>query len=315
MKKKCALILSVILCIAVLGGCRENKNKSNPTQQPTQPAQPSQGAKATQPLQPTHNPQEPTQIAHLNKINISINPEINLTTDDNGTVTDVEYVNEDAETAYGSLSLIGLNINEATELIVDAAASQNYLQDGMPITLTLLDTSMDGRETLDELTEVKEATQNELSNQNFDNSAIIASIELETEFEHDHTCDLCLGSGLLVCEECHGTTYLDGNAWTVCGMCGGEGRTLCTLCSGAGSLVCDSCGGTGTDASQSDGVCFQCHGTGTTPCNRCQDGAGYVVCYDCKGAGKLGGLPCNHCGGTLWGICNRCNGAGVTENN
>lgn len=251
--------------------------------------------------------------AHINKINITINPEINIITDDDGIVIEIEYLNDDAREAYGSLDLIGLPVGEATELIVEAAAEQGYLEDGKPVAVTLLDTNVDGQDILGELSDVKDATQKELGDQGFDNCPIQAGIDLEAESEEEHICDLCHGSGVLVCEECNGTTYLDGNAWTVCGMCSGEGRTLCTLCEGNGSITCGNCGGSGVDESEDDGVCFGCKGSGMTTCNRCGDGSGYQVCYDCKGAGRLGGLPCPHCNGTLWGVCNRCEGSGVLE--
>ncbi len=250
---------------------------------------------------------------HVNKINITINPEINIITDDDGNVVEIEYLNDDAKDAYGSLDLIDMPVGEATELIVEAATEHGYLENGKPVTVTLLDSNVDGQAIMGELNDVRDATQKELGNQGFDNCPIQACVEVEVEPEHEHVCDLCLGSLVVVCDGCNGTTYLDGNAWTVCGMCSGEGRTLCTLCEGAGSIACGNCGGSGVDEAEDDGVCFGCHGSGTTPCNRCGDGSGYQVCYDCKGAGRLGGLPCPRCGGTLWTVCYRCKGTGVTE--
>ena len=76
----------------------------------------------------------------------------------------------------------------------------------------------------------------------------------------DDTCDLCYGKGLLICDGCNGTTYLDGNQWTVCGKCAGAGKSACTLCNGAGSNPCESCGGSGLDETQEDGKCWGCHG-------------------------------------------------------
>lgn len=251
------------------------------------------------------------KAVHVNKINITINPEANIVTDDEGNVVEIEFLNEDAKTAYGDLEVEGKPVGEVAELMVEAAAEHEFLKDGKPVTVTLIDTNIEGQAMLDELNAVKGATQKGLETQGFENSPIYADVEFEHDHEVDYTCDLCNGSGLLVCDACNGTTYLDGNAWTTCGMCGGEGRTLCTLCSGAGSMTCGNCGGTGADESEADGVCFGCHGTGSTPCTRCVDSSGYQECYDCKGAGRLGGLPCPRCGGDLWTVCYRCNGTGV----
>lgn len=336
MKKIRFFLLTAALFCLILSGCGEAKKvDSQPTQEQevTQISQTSQNAKVSPASQDVQGPEEnqpvaapependaPTPsesadepVAHVNKINITINPEANVIADENGSVTEVEFVNEDAETAYSDLELVGLNVGEAVELMVEAAAEHEFLQNGKPITFTLVDSQLDGQGMLEELTEVREAAQRGLSEREFDNSSICGAIELENVDDNDRTCDLCFGSGLLVCEECNGTTFLDGNAWTICGMCNGEGRTLCTKCEGAGHMVCDACGGSGADAAEADGKCFQCHGTGQTNCTRCENASGYQECYDCKGACKLGGLPCPHCNGTLWGICNRCNGSGTMK--
>lgn len=254
------------------------------------------------------------KAVHVNKINITINPEANIVTDDEGNVVEIEFLNEDAKTAYGDLDVEGKPLGEVAELLVEAAAEHEFLKDGKPITVTLIDSNVDGQAMLDELNAVKGATQKELEDQGFEKSPIYADVEFEHEHEGSRTCDLCGGSGLLVCDACNGTTYLDGLAWTTCGMCSGEGRTLCTLCEGAGSMACGNCGGTGLDAAEADGVCFSCKGTGITHCVRCVDSSGYQECYDCKGAGRLGGLPCPRCGGDLWTVCNRCNGSGELDN-
>lgn len=298
----CIILLSSLICL----GCGKNQ-ASNSTVTPTD--------KDTEAIasEPDSNKEsqaeQPTDVAYSTKFNITINPEVELTTDSEGHVTEVIFLNEDAKTAYADLQLVGLTAAEATELIVQAATDKGFMTNGHPVKLTLVDTNRDGQETLSELSSIKESTQKVLTNNNFDSSVISGEIAKQEDIKED-TCDLCEGTGLLVCEDCNGTTFCNGLTVTVCGMCQGEGKTLCTLCEGNSGGTCETCGGTGGTA---DAPCLSCAGTGKITCSRCGDGNGYVTCYDCKGAGQLPGLPCPHCGGTLWGMCNRCNGSGVHE--
>ncbi len=306
MKRKISLILIIMMLAVYLTACaKKNTNAED----------------ATEPVQQMQEPgtqNEPTTAdsaadnGYSTRINISINPDADILTDGEGNVIEIVCKNDDAKTAYGKLEPKGKKLDEVAKEMVEAAVSEGFLQDTKPVTVTIQDADKVGQELLDTALEAKNGIQKALSEKDLQKSPIVAEI---TEDEVvDDTCDLCYGKGLLVCDGCNGTTYLDGNAWTTCGKCSGEGKTTCTLCNGNGQMNCDSCGGSGLNAAESDGKCMACHGEGKMNCVRCGEGAGYQQCEDCKGEGRLGGLPCPRCGGTLWAMCNRCNGSGKRNN-
>lgn len=242
------------------------------------------------------------------KINITINPDADILIGEDGKVVEIVCNNADATTAYGKLDVKGQDIETVAKEMVKAATEAGFMQDEKPVTLTVEASQNTGQQLLDQAVEAKDGVQKALTEEDFQHAPVIAEIK-EGEVTDD-TCDLCYGNGVIVCDGCNGTTFLDGNAWTICGKCTGEGKAVCSLCNGKSLIDCDSCGGTGVDNNQDDGKCFACHGEGKIHCVRCGDGAGYQQCEDCNGEGRLGGLPCPRCGGTLWAMCYRCNGSG-----
>lgn len=310
MKSRLSILLVALMLIASLTACAEKKTANNGDA--TTPAQQTQeqdtNEQETQSETESAAPDNTADKNYTTRIKVSINPDADILTDEDGKVIEIVCNNDDAETAYGNLEVEGKELEEVAKEMVKAATDADYMQDEKPVNLTIMDAERTGQELLDEALEAKDGVQQALIEEDFPNAPIVADI-MEGEVVDD-TCDLCFGSGVIVCDGCNGTTYLDGNEWTVCDKCTGEGKTICTLCNGEGFNTCDSCGGTGLDANQDDGKCWACHGEGKTPCVRCGDGAGYQVCEDCNGEGRLGGLPCPRCGGTLWAMCYRCNGSG-----
>lgn len=305
MKRRLSILLIALMLIASLTACGEKKTANNgdsttPAQQTQEQDTENEGGTETQAEAPEKN--------YTARINVSINPDADILTDEDGKVIEIVCNNEDAVTAYGELEVAGMEIGEVAKAMINAATEAGFMQDSKPVNLTIVDSEIIGQELLDDAVEAKDGVQQALGENGFPNAPVVAGVS-EGEVQDD-TCDLCFGSGVVVCEGCNGTTFLDGLQWTECGKCAGEGKTVCSLCAGEGKADCDRCGGTGSDANEADGKCMQCHGEGKINCVRCGDGAGYQVCEDCKGEGRLGGLPCPRCGGTLWAMCHRCNGSG-----
>lgn len=303
MKRRLSVLLVALMFAASLTACAEKKTAHNEdTSDPTQQTQ----------EQSTQNestaPDNIADKSYTTRIKVTINPDADILTDQDGKVVEIVCNNDDAITAYGNLEVAGKELEDVAKEMVKAATDAGFMQDAKPVTLSIVDAECTGQELLDEALEVKDGVQQALIENDFQHAPIVAEI-MEGEVVDD-TCDLCYGKGVIICDGCNGTTYLDGNQWTVCGKCAGEGKTTCTLCNGEGFSVCDSCGGTGLDDAGDDGKCWSCHGEGKTGCVRCGDGVGYQTCEDCNGEGRLGGLPCPRCGGTLWAMCYRCNGSG-----
>ena len=306
MKRRLSVLLVTLMLATSLAACAEKKTVNNDdTTNSTQQTQ----EQSTQ--NESTKPDNTADKSYTTRIKVSINPDADILTDQDGKVVEIVCNNDDATTAYANLEVAGEELEDVAKEMVKAATDAGFMQDTKPVTLTIVDAEYTGQELLDEALEAKTGVQQALMENDFQHAPIVAEI-MEGEV-HDDTCDLCYGSGVIICDGCNGTTYLDGNQWTVCEKCTGEGKTTCTLCNGEGFSTCDSCGGTGLDTAQDDGKCWSCHGEGKTPCVRCGDGAGYQICEDCNGEGRLGGLPCPRCGGTLWAMCYRCDGTGKND--
>lgn len=65
----------------------------------------------------------------LSLVNISINPDVMLAVNGDDEVQDVISVNEEADVITSDLDLIGLDIEDATEKIIDAAIETGYLDE------------------------------------------------------------------------------------------------------------------------------------------------------------------------------------------
>ena len=295
MKRFFSLLLIFTMLVFSLAACEDKKNNVNGNAAVT----------------PNGSADNNNQKAYSTRIKILINPDADILVDAENNVVDIVCNNDDAKVAYGELDYEGKSVEEVSSEMVKAATENGFMNEDKDVTLTIVDSTETGQDLLNDALEVKAGVQDGLTAGNFENAPIYAELNKPANNqEESDMCDLCFGTGVLVCDECHGTTFCDGNEWTVCGMCLGHKKTLCTLCEGAGTFVCEDCNGTGVDENREDKTCWCCHGEGIVSCPRCQDRSGYVECYDCKGEGRLGGLPCPHCGGTLWCMCHRCNGTG-----
>ena len=73
-------------------------------------------------------------IYHLNDkslsfVSISINPDVELAVNDNNIVEEVIPINADADVIVSDLDLVGTNIEEASEAIIDAAIETGYIDE------------------------------------------------------------------------------------------------------------------------------------------------------------------------------------------
>ncbi|MDD2203075.1 MAG: hypothetical protein PHT75_01200 [Bacilli bacterium] len=65
----------------------------------------------------------------LSYVNISINPSVELAINNNNIVEEVIPINEEADIIVSDLELVGMNIDEASETIIDAAIETGYIDE------------------------------------------------------------------------------------------------------------------------------------------------------------------------------------------
>jgi hypothetical protein len=63
----------------------------------------------------------------LSYVTLDINPSVEFAVDENDVVNDVVTLNEDADIAYSDLNLVGQNVEDATEQVVDTAVELGYI--------------------------------------------------------------------------------------------------------------------------------------------------------------------------------------------
>ena len=265
-------------------------------------------------------------------VQITINPKVALYLAKDGSVVDVEYLNEDAKNAFSNLEITGTKFEEVVSMIVDTSAKEGYLKEGKTISVDFVETA--GEETaIEELTaNVQIAVQDALTERQL--SAILeievegkvqesVALEPEKADKQDESgqqsanqntankedtgnsvaapqpakepCPACGGSG--ICPECGGGTL-------PCKRCGGSLWESCGVCGGGGRQTCQGCHGSGKDATSGD-TCRHCGGAGAYTCEVC-GGSGGKSCSICNGKGVVsddcilchGGKACTACGGT-----------------
>lgn len=259
---------------------------------------------------------------------MKINPEFEISADDNLVVVDVAAKNDDAESVIAAVDVVGLSVSEAFDGLAEEARAQGFLtaDKGNTVDITIL----------------------------------------EKDDEKMPTCHLCNGCGTVMCDECNGTGILDscvlcgGQGYFHCDACDDTGFVPCEECGGSGinttpddgcwachgSGVCYFCGGAGytivtnggdnsvkinEDGTAETDLCPFCKGAKycvncmNKPCNKCnRDGngerPGFAICYehnhdfalgsecpDCHGAGVI------YCGDSFNGYnwCPCCWGSGI----
>ena len=211
-----------------------------------------------------------TKLDYATVVQITINPKVSLYLAEDGSVVDVEYLNEDAKNAFSDLKITGTKFEEAVSMIVDTSAKEGYLTEGKTISVDFVETTAEETtiETLtgnvhtavrDALTEIQLSATLEIKVEGKMQDSF--ALEPEAMDKQDESgqqtvknpCSACDGSG--ICPECGGGTLpckrCGGSLWESCGVCGGSGRQSCPGCHGSGTdstsgSACRHCGGTGT---------------------------------------------------------------------
>lgn len=230
---------------------------------------------------------------------MTINPEVKLYMDSGNKILAVEYLNDDAKSAYSDAQFIGLTLNDGIALIVETAIDKDYLKSGHDVTIEINDVKDSLAEQQEILSSAESATLQVLEEKAFaanvvaktTDGNIVTSSQTSTEPSNSTPsstppegndvpdtstdipvvkCSSCGSSG--ECQNCHG------------------GRDACPACNGTGYETCPQCNGTGKDH---DASCGACGGNGSYLCTHCHGVRTAIDCPKCGGTFK-----CPACGGT-----------------
>lgn len=124
MKKKKTLVamgLSLLLCLSACSKAKEIVSES------------SEAVVESEAIEPVSETTE-TQVAmaedviptdYAAAIIVTINPQVKLYVDVGNTIVGIEYLNEDARTAYAGIDFSGRTVEEGMEQLIDAAGNSN----------------------------------------------------------------------------------------------------------------------------------------------------------------------------------------------
>ena len=276
--KKLSFILAVLLCLSMLA-CQGQKGPDSSN---------APSAEVLAPL-PDENgdgaPDVPKLCAAV--IYLSINPEIALFIDGEERVIGVEFLNEDAKTAYGDLELGGIPYQESAGKIIEAAIEKQYLKaDGnVSVEVSVLTEALESAKISQTMEEkVREAASKQ------DLQVTVSASDVKEPGRI--ICWECLGSGKCpYCETCGPCEVCSGRGALICEFCT-EGYVECSNCHGKTATeqfitvkvmedveYCTICG---HKRSEEDVLCPTCNGTGKVPCHMCK-GQGRLTCTQCGG--------------------------------
>lgn len=257
-------------------------------------------------------------------LHITINPELNLFADKDGTILSVEYVNDDAKDAFSDIELAGRNVTDAVKQVVSTSVEKGYLKDGKQITVEMAKGEAAEAETLPAgLSEQIAASVQEALAEEEITVQLALSVEGEkqptVEIKPENAAEESTGSqtdeSAQVTEsqaaepKASEAQPEEPKAANPCKTCGGIGK--CDECKGDGyrgsgyTVSCPRCHGSLTetciycDASgnskKHEGTCDfpNCMGAHVYACTICNGGSTPVVCESCGGSGN-----CSSCGGT-----------------
>ena len=274
MRKMC-WILVVLLCLSLVA-CQGGKDPASSAGEVVYPLPDENG---------DGNPDVPDECAAV--IYLSINPEIALFIDQKDRVIGVEFLNDDARTAYGDLKLGGLSYSECAGKIVETAIEKAYLKENGTVTVEVSPLSEKAESA--KITRAVEKKVQEVAQKQ--ELAVTVSSE-EVKEPGRLLCWECLGSGKCpYCDTC-----------APCEVCNGKGALICEFCT-EGTIECSRCHGKtateqfitvkvmedveyctvcGHKRSETDVLCPTCNGTGRVPCHMCK-GRGRLTCTQCGG--------------------------------
>lgn len=261
---------------------------------------------------------------------VTINPQVKLYLDTDNVIVGVEYLNEDAKTAFSDIDFSNVTVEEGMEKIISTAVEKDFLTDGKDVSIEVAevrDTTCDAAAICEkvETAVTKAAEENHVT--------VVVTVEVSAELSETEDNGNAAG-------EMAGSTTEETNgedtepsaeenpseeteaetesaqeqpaeepAATLCSNCGGTGK--CDECKGDGYLgagytvPCPRCHGSLTEtciycdangnSTTHEGVCDfpNCMGAHVYPCTICGGGTKPVVCASCNGSGK-----CKVCGGS-----------------
>lgn len=329
MKKRARITAILMVMILTMGAC------SGASDEEPKESQSSESVDGKEDSTATTEPQQTVSDIpenYVSAIVVTINPQIKLYLDANDVTVAVEFLNEDAKDAYGSLEFVGKTIEKCVEDIVTEAIEQKYLESGENVAVTVVEVK-DENVSKEELcsncyTAVEEvlvekeitATVNvevattvaESQGSSGNETTTVAggsesSSSLDSQNTSETTTDETTSTEeVATTEEQTETTTV---ATTPCKTCGGTGK--CQECKGDGYLgsgytvACPRCKGSLTEtciycdsngnSNKHEGKCDfpNCMGSHVYACTTCGGGTRAVTCASCGGDGK-----CKSCGGS-----------------
>lgn len=84
---------------------------------------------------------DPSAVAHLYAVTVTINPQLTLYMDENDQVVSVSFDNADAEEDYADITFVGLDLETAIETAVNTAVDNGRLQEGGLLDIQIADDS------------------------------------------------------------------------------------------------------------------------------------------------------------------------------
>lgn len=310
MKKKKTFVVMGLLLLLCLNACSKEKEAVSEN---------SEAIAETETMEPVSETTE-TQVAmaedviptdYAAAIIVTINPQVKLYVDANNTIVGIEYLNEDAKTAYAGIDFSGITVEEGMEQLIDAAVEKEFLTDGKEVSIDVAevrDESYDYETTCSKAeAAVEEATQKcqieavisalvsapeatETTEQQAAGSQDASNTETQSGSEpakkeetqvSANPCSNCGGTGK--CDECLGDGYRGAGFTVSCPRCHGSLTETCIYCDAAGN------------SNKHEGTCDfpNCMGAHVYACTTCNGGSTSVTCASCNGSGK-----CKVCGGS-----------------
>lgn len=234
---------------------------------------------------------------------VTINPQVKLYLDANSVIVGVEYLNEDAKTAFSDVDLTNVTMEDGIEKIISAAVEKNYLSDGKDVNIDVAEIKNEASDAVAicekaENAVVKAAEEKHVTAVVTSKVSVDVAKETQTSTTQEtatetqttqnqpsesvalNPCSNCGGTGK--CDECKGDGYR------------GAGFTVsCPRCHGALTETCIYCDANGNSTKHAGTCDFpNCMGSHIYPCTTCGGGTTAVECASCNGSGK-----CKVCGG------------------
>ncbi|MGN0432346.1 MAG: hypothetical protein ACI4EQ_08310 [Lachnospiraceae bacterium] len=272
--------------------------------------------------------QVPMEMEYAMAVIVTINPQVKLYLDSDNIIIGVEYLNEDAKTAFSDIDFSHATVEEGMEKIIEAAVEKEFLTDGKDVSIDVAevkDTACDSTAVCAQV----EAAAIRAVEDNHVAALVTAQVSAEPEKTETVTQEPIGGQGQVSDKESVKPAEEETVAETVAeavpetkeeqpaeeaeeSVAESVPSNPCSNCGGSGK--CDECKGDGYRGAGYTVSCPRCHGSLTETCIYC-DANGNSTKHDgacdfpnCMGAHVY---PCTTCGGGSRPVtCASCNGSG-----